>query len=224
MSTREFLDEIAAEYAKGRLLLVGTTNLDSLEPVIWNMTAIAASQDPRAAPTVPEHIAGFRFHPGCLSAGNDRCEPRRRQVPGNARGWRYDHAGLPLPAFRLSCRRAEARAGGSTSFAMLGSIPTGPAPSAGPCPSPCGPSIPSPGRKASATCTGSTATTQRDGVDFNLTFIPSTFTVPHTEQFGTAYMRALYDVGFEAAKAGYKWQKYPPGFEAPVQAAPAARK
>ena len=42
------LDEIAAEYAKGRLLLVGTTNLDSLEPVIWNMTAIAASKDPRA--------------------------------------------------------------------------------------------------------------------------------------------------------------------------------
>ena len=48
--TRAFLDEIAAEYAKGRILLVGTTNMDSLEPVIWNMTAIAASQDPRAVP------------------------------------------------------------------------------------------------------------------------------------------------------------------------------
>ena len=46
--TQALLDEIAAEYAKGRLLLVGTTNLDALEPVIWNMTAIAASKDPRA--------------------------------------------------------------------------------------------------------------------------------------------------------------------------------
>ena len=42
------LDAIAVEYAKGRLLLVGTTDLDALEPVIWNMTAIAASKDPRA--------------------------------------------------------------------------------------------------------------------------------------------------------------------------------
>ena len=45
---QSLLDQIAAEYAKGRVLLVGTTNLDSLEPVIWNMTAIAASKDPRA--------------------------------------------------------------------------------------------------------------------------------------------------------------------------------
>ena len=48
--------------------------------------------------------------------------------------------------------------------------------------------------------------------------------MPHTEQFDTAYMRALYDVGFEAAKAGYQWQKYPPGMEAPVLASPAATK
>ena len=47
---QQLLDEIAAEYAKGRVLLVGTGNLDSLEPVIWNMTAIAASKDPNAIP------------------------------------------------------------------------------------------------------------------------------------------------------------------------------
>src|SRR5205814_7495067 len=45
---QSLMDAIAAEYAKGRLLLVGTANLDSLEPVIWNMTAIAASRDPNA--------------------------------------------------------------------------------------------------------------------------------------------------------------------------------
>jgi hypothetical protein len=31
-------------------------------------------------------------------------------------------------------------------------------------------------------------------------------------------MKALYDVGFEAAKQGYQWEKYPPGFSAPVHA------
>jgi len=63
-------------------------------------------------------------------------------------------------------------------------------------------------------------TTQRDGIDFNLTYIPASFNVPHNEEFDTNYMRSLYGVGFEAAKAGYQWQKYPPGFESPVQASP----
>ena len=39
------------------------------------------------------------------------------------------------------------------------------------------------------------ATTQRDGVDYNLTYIPATFNVPHKEMFDTAYMKALFDVG-----------------------------
>ena len=62
-------------------------------------------------------------------------------------------------------------------------------------------------------------TAQRDGIDYNLTFIPSTFNTPHLEQFDTTYMKSLYDVGLQAAKAGHQWQKYPPGYEAPMQAA-----
>ena len=61
-------------------------------------------------------------------------------------------------------------------------------------------------------------TTNRDGIDFNLTYIPTTFNTPHVEQFDTNYMRELYDVGLKAASAGYQWQKYPPGFDAPIQA------
>jgi len=41
--------------------------------------------------------------------------------------------------------------------------------------------------------------------------------------FDTAYMKALYDVGFQAAKAEYQWQKYPPGFSAPIQGTTATR-
>ena len=67
------------------------------------------------------------------------------------------------------------------------------------------------------------ATTQRDGIDFNLTFIPPTFNVRRKEEFDTAYMRALYDVGLRNAKSGYKWQKYPPGFEAPLEASPSSK-
>jgi len=61
-------------------------------------------------------------------------------------------------------------------------------------------------------------TSQRDGIEFNLTYIPSTFNTPHREQFDTAYMQSLYKVAFDEAKAGPRWDKYPPGLEAPVNA------
>ena len=39
---------IAREYREGRLLLIGTTNLDAQRPVIWNIGALAASGKPEA--------------------------------------------------------------------------------------------------------------------------------------------------------------------------------
>ena len=46
--TAELMQEIAAEHAKGRVLLIGTTNLDARRGVIWNLTKIAASGHPTA--------------------------------------------------------------------------------------------------------------------------------------------------------------------------------
>lgn len=40
----DIISKVAAEYRRGRLLLVGTTDLDSQRPVIWNMGEIANSQ------------------------------------------------------------------------------------------------------------------------------------------------------------------------------------
>jgi hypothetical protein len=59
------------------------------------------------------------------------------------------------------------------------------------------------------------ATALRDGVDFNLTFIPSSFNFPHKEEFDNAYMRKLYDTGYDQALKGLAWAKTPPGFAAP---------
>ena len=57
------------------------------------------------------------------------------------------------------------------------------------------------------------ATTQNDGMDFNLAYIPPTFNVPHKEEFDTNYMQQLYATGRQMAQAGYQWQKYPPGYD-----------
>jgi len=43
-----FLSEVAHEHARGRRLLIGTTNLDAQRPVIWDMGRIASSGDPLA--------------------------------------------------------------------------------------------------------------------------------------------------------------------------------
>jgi hypothetical protein len=42
-ANQQMLDAIGREYQKGRLLLIGTTNLDVQRPVIWNIGAIAVS-------------------------------------------------------------------------------------------------------------------------------------------------------------------------------------
>ena len=63
---------------KGRILLVGTANLDSMEPVIWNMTAIAASQDPRAPLLFRQHIARLCLYSRRLPTSHDQRHSRRK--------------------------------------------------------------------------------------------------------------------------------------------------
>ena len=218
--TRAFLDEVAAEYAKGRILLVGTTNMDSLEPVIWNMTAIAASQDPRAVPLFRSILLASASIPGAfppvmIEVQLDGAKYQEMHVDGGTIAQVF----LYPPSVSIAGAPERKRVAYIIRNARLD------------------PDWASTERRtmtiAMRAIDSLTRTqgigdlyriysiTQRDGIDFNLTFIPPTFTVPHTEQFGTAYMRALYDVGFEAAKSGYQWQKYPPGMEAPVRASPA---
>ncbi len=56
------------------------------------------------------------------------------------------------------------------------------------------------------------STSQRDGVDYNLAYIPASFKVLHKEEFDTDYMRALFQTGFDLAAQVYPWQKTPPGY------------
>ena len=62
-------------------------------------------------------------------------------------------------------------------------------------------------------------TTRRDGVDYNLAFIPPTFTTPHEKDFDPVFMRALYDVGYQMAAGGFPWRKEPPGYVEPLRPA-----
>ena len=214
---RGFLNEIAAEYAKGRVLMVGTTNLDSMEPVIWNMTAIAASKDAGAVPLFRSILLASASIPGAfppvmidVDLGGNRYQEMHVDGGTIAQVFLYPPslslAGAP-PRKRVLyiLRNARLDADWASTERRTMSI----------------------AMRAIDSLTRTQGigdlyriytTTQRDGIDFNLTFIPPTFNTPHTEQFDTHYMKSLYDVGLGTAKAGYQWQKYPPGFQAPIQA------
>jgi hypothetical protein len=53
-------------------------------------------------------------------------------------------------------------------------------------------------------------TTLHDGIDFNLAYIGSDFTMKLEQPFDPAYMRALFNYGFQRAVGGYEWSKEPP--------------
>lgn len=56
-------------------------------------------------------------------------------------------------------------------------------------------------------------TAQQDNLDYNLAYIGADFNAEHKEDFDTAYMRALFDYGYQLGRKGYPWQKAPPGMK-----------
>jgi predicted acylesterase/phospholipase RssA len=213
---QQLMDEIAAEYAKGRVLLVGTANLDSLEPVIWDMTAIAASKDPNAIPLFRSILLASASIPGAFPPV---------LIDVNVSGTRYQEMHVDggtmaqvffyPPSVNLSKLGADMQRKRTLYIIRNARLDADWA------------SVERRTMSIAARAIGSLTrtqgigdlyriytTTERDGIDFNLTYIPRTFNTPHVEEFDTNYMRELYAVGIQAAQSGSAWQKYPPGFEA----------
>jgi predicted acylesterase/phospholipase RssA len=62
--TQKMVDAIGAEYGKGRLLFLATTNLDAKRPVVWNITKIAASGQPGAVELIQKIMLASASIPG----------------------------------------------------------------------------------------------------------------------------------------------------------------
>jgi len=214
---QQLLDEIAAEYAKGRVLLVGTANLDSLEPVIWNMTAIAASKDPRSLALFRKILLASASVPGAFP-------PQLIDVDVDGKHYQEMHVdgGTMTQVFLFPPSLTEAQVikdFGRTRVVYIirnarldadwASVERR--------------TLPITARAIGSLMTTQGigdlyrifATTQKDQMDFNLAYIPPTFNVPHKEEFDTNYMTQLYETGKQLGQAGYQWQKYPPGYMAP---------
>lgn len=216
-----YLDErmlasIAEAYRQGRLLLVGTTNLDAQLPNVWNIGAIAASGHPRALDLVRRLLLASAAIPGAFP-------PTMIDVTANGQPHQEMHVDggafaqvFLYPRQVTERRQARMRRGERVRPASAYVIRNGRLDSQWASVDRRTTSI---AARAIQTMIASSGyndvvriwnNTQRDGVDFNLAFIGPDFTGTYTTPFEQAYMRQLFDHGFAKARRGYDWAKRPP--------------
>jgi hypothetical protein len=221
--TPEVLTRIGEEYGKGRLLLVGTTDLDARQPVIWNMTAIAASGDPGALDLFRKILVASASVPGgfppvMFEVEAEGSKYQEMHVDGGAMAQVF----LYPSYFSLAELAGQFDAQRKRTLYVIRNARLDPE-----WASVDRRTLDIVGRAVSSLITTQGLgdlyriylTTQRDGIDYNLAYIGPDFDAPHKEDFDTAYMQQLFDYGYKLAQKGYSWQKYPPGYTPPSNAA-----
>jgi predicted acylesterase/phospholipase RssA len=217
----DMLHDIAREYEKGRLLMIGTTYLDARRPVIWNIGAIAASKNPKALELIRKILLASSAIPGAfppvmIDVDVDGRHYQEMHVDGGAMAQLFLYppqlgsritdasvAGVNVQRERHAYIIRNARLGLDWSAVERATLDIA-------------------GRAISTMIYVSGlndlfrvyTVTQRDGVDFNLAYIDDDFAAPpHEEDFDPTYMNALFGYGYAQARRGYAWKKGPPGIE-----------
>jgi predicted acylesterase/phospholipase RssA len=219
-TVRKFMDaammaEIAAEHAKGRILLIATTNLDSRRGVIWNIGKIAASGHPRALQLIEDILVASAAIPGVfppvmfdVEAGGRRYQEMHVDGGVSAQVFAYP------PLFELERETPAADGKRARHIYVIRNARL----------DPVGEQVDRStlsiaGRSISALIRSQGigdlyrlwVTARRDRLEFNLAFIPDSFTMTLKEPFDPAYMNALFDLGFALGRSGYRWARLPPG-------------
>jgi predicted acylesterase/phospholipase RssA len=207
--TQEMVDAIAAEHEKGRILLVATTNLDVRRSVIWNITEIATTNAAGKLDLIRKILIASAAIPGTfppvmidVEAGGQKYQEMHVDGGTAAQIFVYP-AAIQLSALAERDRSLyiirNARLDPEWAETDRRTLPIA---------------------LRAITCLIQNqglgdlyrifAITQRDHVDFNLVYIPRSFQVPHTMDFDTSYMNALFEMGRQMAEEGHEWEKHPP--------------
>ena len=213
----EMLQDIIIEHDKGRRLFIGTTNLDAKRPVIWNIGYIAKSGAPNALALIRDIMVASASIPGVFQPVYVQVEADGRKydeihVDGGTASqvflypasldmhWGTKQIGLKGNSRIFIIRNAHIEPDWHTVDSKI--IPI-----------------------LDNTITSMIRTqgigdlyriylsAQRDGMAYNLAFIPSDFNEKPKEEFDPVYMSKLFELGFRTAKNGYPWEKAPPGFK-----------
>lgn len=211
------MEKLAREHARGRLLLVGTTNLDAARPVIWNLSAIAASGHPDARRLVHDVIQASSAIPGAfppvlipVHTADGRVYDEMHVDGGATNQVIYFSPSLPMRSIDKALGVPVDR----RIYAVINNKLTKPY-------APVRPRLASiAGASASSLLGGAGggdlyrifAIAQRDGIDMNIVAIPREFDMEATEIFDPVYMSALFDLGYDYGLAGDRWSSRPLDF------------
>ena len=207
--TREMLDAIAAEYEKGRILLVATANLDVRRAVIWNITKIATSRSASALELVQKILIASAAIPGTFP-------PVMIDVEADGKSYQEMHVDGGTVAqvfiYPAAIRLYELAPRERTLYIIRNAR--------------LDPEWAEVERRTLPIALRAISSliqyqgigdlyriytvTQRDKVAYRLAYIPQSFDTPHTSEFDTSYMRALFQLGFSMAEKGYPWENRPP--------------
>jgi hypothetical protein len=208
------LFRLSEEYRRGRRLFIGTTNLDALRPVIWNITAIANSGAPNARELIVDVLMASASIPGAfppvfIDVERDGETYDEIHVDGGAVQQAFVYPStIDWPAIleklgtkgrpqvyiirnsllKPHWKPVEAGIFTLTKTALSSLIRT----------------------QGIGDLNRIYLVAQRDGADFNLAHIPDGFSHEPQETFDQAYMTALYDLGYAMAKDGFPWLTEPP--------------
>jgi hypothetical protein len=213
--TDQMVADIAAQNARGRKLLVGTTNLDAGRPVVWDIGAIAESGVAGRRQLIQDILVASSSVPGVFP-------PVKIKVVADGRTFDEMHVdgGTSNQAFlfpsSFSVKEKDARLQRSGIKRTLYVIRNGKVMQDYTAVRPRLASIV--GRSISTLITTqgigdlyrmySNAT--RDGIAFRAIWVPDSFVMEEPEPFDPAYMKALYKVGFAMGRNGITWATQPP--------------
>lgn len=213
---RKFLAKVAREHNRGRRLLVGTTNLDAQRPVIWDMGRIATRNSDQALKLFRRVLLASASIPGVfppifIEAKSGGQTYKEMHVDGGV----TDNAFLlPAEFDRRKFEQQQIFASWKLKMYIIVNSKTRPEPKVVKAST-----FGIAGRSISTLIKQQTQgdvlklylRAKRNDVDFNLASVPDSFDVKSKEAFDKDYMKALFQVGFNAARKGYKWQKQPEG-------------
>ena len=215
-----FVQEIARERIKGRILLIGTTNLDTQRPVLWDMGRIAMSSNREALGLFRKILLASATLPGVFP-------PVRIQV--RVGGQNYDElhvdGGVTRQVFIApSLFSVVSHGQKSVASPHLYVIRNG---KIDPEWQSVSENVVSITQRSISTLIKNQAIgdlyriysiTKGEGIEFNLASIPADFNETSSEPFDQKYMNALFDRGYDLGRENYSWVKAPPGLELATQA------
>ena len=215
--TADIFQKIAEEHNKGRRLFIGTTNLEAQRGVIWNIGALANSGNPKALNLFHQILRASSAIPGAF-------QPVMIDVIINGKPYQELHVDGAVTSqvfiypsqFKSNVVPVFEEANIKRNIYIIHNA-----------------KINTEFEKTSPRFLGimnrSLQTlikyhgigdlnklyliSERDKLNFNLHYIPKTFTETAEEEFDPVYMRKLFNYGYTLGKKGKNWHKTPPGIE-----------